>query len=492
MRLSELIRQIKNARCRGEGDPEVLALTCDSRGVTPGALFAALPGTKANGLEYVGDAVRRGAVAVLAGEEVPGCGVPAVVTDNPRRALSEAADTFYGFPSRRLKLIGVTGTNGKTTVAYLLTHALRQFGVRVGSLGTITYDTLARQRPAPLTTPGSVEFAGLLKEMADAGAEYAVVEVSSHALSQERVWSQRFAGAVFTNLSRDHLDYHGDMESYLRTKKRLFEQLDAGAWAVVNRDDPAAVFLTRGLAAKVVGYGLGGDAEVSGKIVESGISGVVMECRIGGEAVAFRTGLVGKHNAANCLAALAALHAAGFDALDSAAALASFPGVPGRLERITAPNGANIFIDYAHTDDALRTALAALRPLTAARLLVVFGCGGDRDRGKRPLMGRAAEELADVVFVTSDNPRTEPPERIIEDILGGLERPEVATTLVDRRQAVLAAVRQARAGDVVLVAGKGHEDYQLVGTERLHLDDRELVSEALTLPCGDEKQCVQL
>jgi UDP-N-acetylmuramoyl-L-alanyl-D-glutamate--2,6-diaminopimelate ligase len=475
MLLREIFQNVKSAELAGTGNPEIGRLVCDSRKVEPGALFAALPGKKTDGAEFAADAVAKGASAVLLPRNAEILPVPCVRVDNPRQALAEAACAFYGNPSAKLKLIGVTGTNGKTTVAYLLRHIFRNIGAKAGMMGTIEYDNGAVCVPAPLTTPESVDFTRYLAEMADNGAQYAVAEVSSHALSQFRVWGQRFACGVFTNLTRDHLDYHGGMGDYLQAKKILFDSLHGDAVAIVNQDDPSGTRVVENTEARVLRYGLGKGADLCGKIQESTLAGLKMEASGGMWAVNFATKLVGDYNALNCLAALGAAGSLGIDWEDAANALATFPGVPGRMEKIESKNGVTAFVDYAHTPDALKSVLQVLRPLAKKRLIVVFGCGGDRDCGKRPMMARAAEAVADLVIVTSDNPRTEEPVDIISDIMAGFENPELALVVPDRAEAVAEAVSRSLPGDVILLAGKGHENYQLIGTVKTHMDDRELL-----------------
>ncbi len=482
MRLRELASRIERARLIGEADPEILSIETDSRRVGPGALFVALPGSRADGVQFAPEAVARGARAVLTGREASGLAVPQVVADEPRRAVGEAAAALHDRPSERLKLIGVTGTNGKTTVAHLLAECLRASGERVGLLSTIRYETGKQSVPAPLTTPDAATFTRSLAEMVDSSMDWAVAEVSSHALDQFRVWPHRFVCGIFTNLTRDHLDYHADMGAYLRTKKRLFDGLPEDGWAVINQDDPAGTHMVEGTPARVCRYGFGDGTRVRGRVLETGLAGSLFEVG-GGDRESWRltvrTPLVGRHNVTNCLAVLAALHCLGGNLEAAVGRIESYTGVPGRLERIDGPDEVTAFVDYAHTPDALQSVLGVLRPLTRGRLFVVFGCGGDRDRGKRPIMGRAAEDGADVVILTDDNPRTEEAGAILDEIRTGLQKPATVRSIPDRGEAVRTALREAAAGDVVLVAGKGHEDYQIIGTERYPLDDRQLVREAM-------------
>ncbi len=488
MRLRELAGEMHGVEVAGRGDPGILFLTSDSRAALPGALFAALPGCRGDGAAYISDAVKRGAVALLL-SCIPDVdpGVPYLVAADARKALGEAADVFYEHPSRSLDLIGVTGTNGKTTTAYLLRHIFNFAGWRCGMLGTVEYDLGDKLEPAPLTTPDVVRFTRSLAEMRDFGCRAAAVEVSSHALDQDRTWPHRFACGIFTNLTRDHLDYHGDMGRYLEAKRILFTCLDDKAIAVLNYRDPASVRLAEGCVARTYGYFLAGGGAREGNIPPDTLRAEIVESSLAGQAFQvngyglerkFHTPLVGRHNVENCLGAARAAVGLGLGAATVAEALERFPGVPGRLERMESRSGAVAFVDYAHTDDALHSVLSVLRPLVKGKLVTVFGCGGDRDKGKRPLMAKAAEALSDLVIVTSDNPRTEEPADIISGIMAGFADRSKVRVDPDRAGAIRLAASLAGAGDAILVAGKGHENYQIIGTEKRHLDDRELVREA--------------
>lgn len=488
MRLSELAREMHGVEQGGSGDPGILSLSLDSRQTEAGALFIAMSGCRDEGAAYVNEAIRRGAVAVLADcmpRIVPG--FPCLVAENVRKAAGEAADAFYRHPARNLDLIGVTGTNGKTTTAYLLRHIFNHMGRRCGMLGTIEYDLGNKIEPAPLTTPDAVHFTRFLAEMRDFGCAAAVAEASSHALVQERTWPHRFACGIFTNLTRDHLDYHGDMERYLEAKRSLFLRLDEKAAAVFNCRDPHAGRMAEACRARKFGYELQGDGSfrqwfgggaVEASIVESDLRGQTFHVVGCGMDMDFRTSLIGAHNVENCLGAILAAVALGIGPRAVAEALAEFPGVPGRLERVASPPEVGVFVDFAHTDDALRSVLTVLRPLTKGRLITVFGCGGDRDKGKRSLMARAAAELSDRVVVTSDNPRTEDPAAIIRDIMAGFPDPGKVEVEPDRAAAMRLAAGLLRSGDTLLAAGKGHENYQIIGTEKRHMDDRELLRNA--------------
>jgi UDP-N-acetylmuramoyl-L-alanyl-D-glutamate--2,6-diaminopimelate ligase len=495
MRLSQVMAGA-GAAGAARGDPEVTQVTGDSRAVRPGAVFFAVPGTRADGHDFAAEAVRAGAVAVVAERAVEVSPALLLLAPSSRRALAVAAANLHGRPGDALTLCGVTGTKGKTTVTYLVEACAAAARVPAGVVGTVTYRFPGASRPASHTTPGTEELQALLAEMVRAGTRLAVLEVSSHALAQERVAGLAFRAAGFTNLSRDHFDYHRDLEAYYQAKRRLFaEHLAADGVAVVNADDAHGARLAgelRESGREVWRYSLSGPAELTAREVRSGLAGIAAVLGTPRADLEVRSPLVGSHNLENLLCAAGLGLAVGLPPESVAAGLSASPGAPGRLERIEG-RGVAAFVDYAHTDESLSRACAALRPLVAGRLLVVFGCGGDRDRGKRPLMGLAAGRAADLVVVTSDNPRTEQPSDIIAAIVPGLEQAGLRRisaaaaargergyrVLPDRREAIAAALAAARAGDAVLVAGKGHEDYQLVGTEKRHLDDREEVRRAL-------------
>ena len=462
-------------------------LAHDSREVGPGGCFFALRGAAADGHLFIDKAVQHGATAVVCESPprtaLPG-GVALVTVTDTRAALAAAAAVFFDHPSEHLRLVGVTGTNGKTTTAFVLHHLLSALGEAAGLIGTIEVRIGERTVEATHTTPDALALNGLLCEMVDAGCTACAMEVSSHALVQQRVRGQRFAAAVFTNLTHDHLDYHGSVEAYRDAKASLFAMLDAGAVAIVNQDDAAWEAMVKGSAARVVTYGASGpDAPGHGRAADIPFEIVANEpdglrLRLGGETRKFR--LAGDFNAYNLAAAYAVGTELGFESAAVLDALQTAPPVPGRLETLRADDGTVAVVDYAHTPDALDNVLATVREMlpAGAALTCVFGCGGDRDRAKRPLMGRIAERRADRVVLTNDNPRTEDPERILAEIAAGLDDPGAATVLPDRAAAIRRAVADAAPGDVIVVAGKGHETYQITGTERAHFDDREAVREA--------------
>jgi UDP-N-acetylmuramoyl-L-alanyl-D-glutamate--2,6-diaminopimelate ligase len=458
------------------GEVEFTGVADDSRRVRSGDLFCAWSGTATDGHQYLGVAAEAGAEAALVERKVRGVSLPQVPVRNGRRAAAVAASLFYGDPQDELRLVGVTGTNGKTTSVWILRHMLALGGpsASLGTLGTILDDGLLLPGSEALTTPGPVDLAQLLRALADRGVSSVAMEVSSHALDQGRVHSLRFDVALFTNLTRDHLDYHGTLETYLAAKRSLVRLLRETGCAVINADDPAWAGLADEAPAALT-FGMQARADVTAREVSVGPDGVRFElCAPGGRARA-QLPLLGAFNVHNALAAAAACLALGHGVQETAAALATVPQVPGRLERISVVP-CPVLRDYAHTPDALQRVLEALRPLTAGRLMVVFGAGGDRDTGKRPLMGAIAEQLADVVIVTSDNPRTEDPDAIINDIEAGMSAAR-HIRITDRRAAIAKAVSMAEAEDIILLAGKGHETYQIIGNEKQSFDERAVVGE---------------
>ena len=487
MHWKELLAKVPSLAGEGALDPQIRAIADDSRRVGEGTLFVARGGSRSDGGAFIADAVARGAVAVVA---APGVAVPAGVavgrTRDPAAAAAQVAHAFHGFPARQLKVAGVTGTNGKTTIAFLLQQCMAAAGRKFGLIGTVLTDDGRQRLSSELTTPGAIELAGLLARMRDNGCSGVSMETSSHALDQGRVAGIDFAVATFTNLSGDHLDYHGTMEAYADAKARLFEGLANGAWAVVNADDPAHRRMLRDCRARVIRCGFSGGESLDAEVA-------VLEARLGSMRVRLqgpwgelqaRLPMMGRHNCMNALQAVAAAWALGVEreALERAMAVAKAP--PGRLEPVTDPDAPfAVMVDYAHTDDALLNVLRAVRPALPqeGRLIVVFGCGGDRDRTKRPRMARVACEFADRIVITSDNPRTEDPEAILAEIRTGVppHRADRVDCIVDRREAIRQAVRMAGPGDAVVIAGKGHEDYQIIGRERRPFDDRQVAIEAL-------------
>ena len=463
----------------GELPETVTAIADDSRVVTAGALFAAVRGTARDGHDYLRSAAGAGAAAAIV-DDPARTTLPAIVVGDSRRAAAVAAAAFYGEPARGMRLVGVTGTNGKTTTVGMLRHLLDRPAARSASIGTLgtlvgSAGDALEGSAAVLTTPGPVELQRTLRALADAGVRTVAMEVSSHSLHQHRVEGVRFAAAVFTNFTRDHLDYHGTMEAYFAAKASLVSQLADDGAAVVNTDDPAWNALPR--APRRVTFGMGAAADVRATNVGFTPAGSEWLLVTHDASHAVQLPLIGDFNVANALGAAAAAHALGMDPATIAGRLTAQPQVPGRLEIIG--RHPTVLRDYAHTPDALERALTALRPFTVGALVVVFGAGGDRDRGKRPLMAEVASRLADRVIITSDNPRTEDPERILDDIAAALQ-PGRYERIEDRRAAIAQAIAIADpARDVVLLAGKGHEDYQVRGTTKLPFDEKDIVGRLL-------------
>jgi len=515
--LRDLLPDSIPVRIQGNLEVEVAHVAYDSRAVRHGTLFFALPGRKTDGVRFLDQAYANGACAVVApspiaqawGKDLAESSRPTIIgCDSPRILLGIAADRFYKTPSARLALVGITGTSGKTTTTYLLESIWRVQGWSPGVIGTVNYRYCDKKLPAPFTTPEALELQALLADMEAEKVSHVVMEVSSHALAQERVRGCRWDGAIFTNLGRDHLDFHADLEDYFAAKSRLFLQALVDSekphrFAAINVDDPwGRKLLSFSLPGKVVTYGLHPDATVSvGDVIKNfdGLSGTL---RLGKESVPFSSQLLGEPHLYNILAAATAAYAMGVSATTIAEGITRCEHIPGRMEPIIAGQPFTVLVDYAHKPDALEKVLMSVRQMATKRLLTVFGCGGDRDRGKRPLMGEAAGRFSDVVILTSDNPRTEEPWRIIAEaepglVLSGLKKADDPTqvaslsrgylVLADRREAIRAVLSGAQPGDVVVIAGKGHEDYQIIGTTKYHFDDREEVRLYLSAHYSEER-----
>jgi len=485
--LSQLIEPLQEALPAVERhgpDVAVSGLCSDSRAVVKGDLFIAGIGTRDDGLAHVEEALAKGAVAVLAARRPVGINGTACITvgDVPL-AKALVANAFFGHPSRRLDTIGVTGTNGKTTTTFMLRSILTMDGRGTGLVGTLGAWIGGRHEPLRHTTPDAIELQRLLARMVDENLAAAVMEVSSHALMQRRAHGIAFDAAIFTNLTPDHLDYHGTMEAYAAAKGRLFEELSESAVAVLNADDPASRLYRLSTPARVLTFGLSTQADVTARISRLDGDGtrLLLVAPELGPPIDIHLRLIGRHNVMNALGAATAALALGLPASAVATGLESLPAVPGRLEPVCCGQDFRVLVDYAHTPDALEKVLDLLRPLTQGALRVVFGCGGDRDRTKRPVMGRAVAARADALYVTSDNPRSEDPEAILDEVLAGipLERRGATVREVDRREAIRRACAESRPGDVLLIAGKGHETTQTIGARVLPFDDRAVAREVL-------------
>jgi UDP-N-acetylmuramoyl-L-alanyl-D-glutamate--2,6-diaminopimelate ligase len=463
------------------GTLPVAGLEYDSRRVQPGFLFFAFPGARADGREFAQQAVDQGAVAVVSELPSPdgylGCWIQ---VEHGRQALALAARNFYGDPAKRLNLTGVTGTNGKTTTTFLIDAVLRAAGKTTAMVGTIEYRLAGEVRPAVNTTPESLDLYRLFHELEQVGGTHATMEVSSHALALGRVYGMTFHTAVFTNLTRDHLDFHHTMEDYFAAKRLLFapEGSTRAEWAVINFDDPYGRQI--GPLPHTLRYGFEAGADLRGSSLEMNFQGLRFTVQQGRERVQLTSPLVGKFNAYNILAACGAALSYGLDWATITRAIANAPLVPGRFESVQQGQPFLIVVDYAHTDDALRNVISVARELRPKRVITLFGCGGDRDRTKRPLMAQAAAQASDYVVLTSDNPRSEDPLGIMNDALVGLRRFDTPHTIEpDRAKAIRAALKEARTGDIVILAGKGHETYQVLKDRVIHFDDREVARDVL-------------
>jgi UDP-N-acetylmuramoyl-L-alanyl-D-glutamate--2,6-diaminopimelate ligase len=479
-RVSVLLEALSDKRVVGTVPATVHGLTADSRKVERGDCFVAVPGFKQDARRFIPDAVARGArLVVTEGDAVPGVGVAQVLVPATRPALAHLAAAYYGHPSHALTLVGITGTNGKTTTSYLVDALLREAGP-TGILGTIQYVVGDEVRPAGQTTPEALDIEAMLATMRDRGIKGVAMEVSSHALALSRVEGLAFDVAVFTNLTQDHLDFHGSLDEYGRAKRRLFELL-AGSpkrrrTAVVNGDDPWGSRMVAGLDLEVLTFGLGAGHRLRAARWTSSLEGIHMHVETPRGALDLDSPLIGEHNVMNLLGAIGVGIGLGLEPSTIARALRGVSAVPGRFEQVRAGQPFLVVVDYAHTPDALERVLATARKITTGRLGVVFGCGGDRDRTKRPIMGEIAARLADRVWITSDNPRSEDEHAIIEEIAIGVRRVCAATDryamVAERRAAIFAALSWAAAGDAIVIAGKGHETYQIVGADILPFDDR--------------------
>lgn len=506
--LGDLVRGLAGVRAVGDAGVRIKGMAYDSRRCGPGDLFVAVPGTRLDGSGFIARAMEAGASAALAREVPPG--VSGAIAADVRLAMGLLAARLAGHPDREMTVIGVTGTNGKTTITYLLESILREAGARPGVIGTINYRYGSKTMPANTTTPESVDVFEMLGEMRAAGVTHAVMEVSSHALDQKRVSGLRLRLAAFTNLTRDHLDYHRDLTDYFAAKKKLFTEVITGEWteeggsaggppvAALNLDNEAGARLCAELKqrkVRVIGYGIKAQsADVKASDLSLSASGLSARIAAPGQELRVSSRLVGSHNLENILAAAALALALEIDPRAIENGIGKLTRVPGRLEPVDNDAGIKVLVDYAHTPDALEHAVTTCRSLAPRRLITVFGCGGDRDPGKRPLMGRIAVSGSDLAVITSDNPRTEDPQKIIEQIVAGVnagarrlgqgedmsgQGEKGFAVEPDRKKAIRLALAAAGRGDIVLIAGKGHEDYQIMGTRKVHFDDREEAGEAL-------------
>jgi UDP-N-acetylmuramoyl-L-alanyl-D-glutamate--2,6-diaminopimelate ligase len=482
MRLKELIKSIGDYQGGPLEDFQVKGISCNSKTVSAGYIFVAIKGTRQDGSRFISEAVKKGArlVIVQSSEFMVHSFKKAIFihVKDARKALAELAAAFYGYPSRKIKIAGITGTNGKTTISYLVESILKEAGLDAAVIGTINYRFADKIVPAINTTPGPIEIQSLLAEMLESGVEYAAMEVSSHALDQNRIEGVDFSSAIFTNFTQDHLDYHLTMEKYFLAKAKLFKSLNKNAFAVLNNDDPYSERIKKITAASVITYAIEKEAEVMAIDIKLDISATNFSLICGKAKMPLTFRLIGKHNVYNALAAAAWGIKEELPPALIKSALEKFKFVPGRLERIDCAGGNLVFVDYAHTEDALANVIKTLRQVSKKRIIVVFGCGGDRDKSKRPKMGRVVSELADFAVITSDNPRSEKPLSIIEDIKRGINKNNYCV-IFERIDAIRESLSMAGPQDVVLIAGKGHENYQVLKDRIIHFDDCEAVKECL-------------
>jgi UDP-N-acetylmuramoyl-L-alanyl-D-glutamate--2,6-diaminopimelate ligase len=487
--LQALQGRVEILEAQGNQDVPVSAITDDSRLVRGGSLFVAVKGEQVDGHQFIPAAMKAGMAALVTQQPVVNGSFPLVRVADSRMALGLLGSRFYGEPASQIRMIGVTGTNGKTTTTYVCKALLEALGRQVGLIGTVAYQIGKEIIPASHTTPGALELQQLLARMVAAGCTTAVMEVSSHALAQDRTSGCEYDVAVFSNLTQDHLDFHKTMEEYFQAKLRLFTGLTgvtkSKKRAIVNSDDPYGARIKGLCPAPVWTYGLKAKADLRAEDVRLSLGGTTFRAATPAGSFPVESHLVGEHNVYNLLAAIGVALHEGATPEQVQQAVTQVTNVPGRFERVMAGQSFTVVVDYAHTEDALVRLLTAAQALKAGRIITVFGCGGDRDRGKRPKMGRAAVAYSDVVILTSDNPRTEDPLSILQEVEVGVtdalqQRPQVQYRKVaDRREAIAAAVKEARPGDMVLIAGKGHEDYQIIGTKKFHFDDREVAREAI-------------
>lgn len=476
MKLKDLTDEIAVEQFNGSWDIEIAGISYDSRKIKPGNAFVCIEGYRTDGHQYVLDAEKKGASVIIAQKPVVSA-LPVLYTEDTRLALAQMAKRFYRNPAKNFKLIGITGTNGKTTVTYLIKSILEKQGYTVGLIGTNQNMIGTQVLPSEHTTPESLELYAMFAEMASRGAQYVVMEVSSHALELKRVGGCEFETAVFTNLTQDHLDFHGDMESYFQAKQRLFSMCRK---AVINTDDIYGKRLAAAAECELLSYGVDSDADITASNLNISARGVTFGIEYQKRGYLARLGIPGKFSVYNALAAVGAAISMGISLKNATDGLAGAHGVKGRAEVLPTGTSYTVMIDYAHSPDGLKNILSTIREFAGGRIITVFGCGGDRDRTKRPLMGQMAAKLSDFLIVTSDNPRSEDPEAIIRDILPGVEKENCDfVQITSRRDAIAYALRMAQPHDIILLAGKGHETYQILKDKTIHFDEREVVAQLL-------------
>ena len=481
MKLSTLVHHLGSMGTYNLCDVEITGITNDSRKVKPGYLYVAIKGYKADGHNFIKKSLELGAQAIVSEEKLSlNTNIPQIVVRNTRKALSSLSCCFYNNPSQKINVVGVTGTNGKTTTTFLTKSIIEKAGYEAGLIGTINYQIGKKMIPAQETTPESVELQRLIAEMVTAKMKFAVMEVSSHSAIQHRIENIDFKTAVFTNITTEHLDYHKTISNYMNAKVKLFENLRKDSFAVLNADDKFSEYFADRTNAKILWYGIKNDADIKAEICRESISNIIIKLKYSGREIDMKVPFVGVHNVYNALASVASAISLGFELDVIKSGIETAPTVPGRLESVPCNWGFEVVVDYAHTPHALETVLQALRNLVKGRILLVFGCGGDRDKEKRPLMGRIADEKSDIFWLTNDNPRSEDPLNIIDDIKAGIKPGRSFHIQTNRHEAIAEALSEAKDGDLVLVAGKGHEKYQIIKDTITPFDDREVIKTILS------------
>ena len=484
MRLKQLIESLDKRQCIYSrlNDFEVQGISCSSKVVRDNFIFVAIKGNKDDGHKFIEDAVNKGAKAVVVQIPNPKSQIPKDISvigvRDTRKAVAKLAAAFYKNPSSQLKVVGITGTNGKTTISYLIESILKEAGFNPAVIGTINYRFKDKVISSKNTTPGPIELQSMLAQMRGEGVNYAVMEVSSHALDQDRTGAVNFHSAIFTNLTQDHLDYHKTKANYFRAKSKLFKDLSSGSFAIINNDDAYGAKIKKLTKAKIITYGIDCSSDIQARDIRFDISQTEFILKTAEIKTNFQTRLIGRHNVYNILASVAFALSEGLDLEVVKSAIERFNFVPGRLERINGNADFSVFVDYAHTEDALSNVIKALRRLSQKRIIVVFGCGGERDKTKRPKMGHVVSELADYAIITNDNPRSENPQAIIDDIKKGIRKNNYCI-IPQRQEAIIKSLSLAKSGDIILVAGKGHENYQILKDKAVHFDDREVITACL-------------
>ena len=481
MKLSTLVHHLESMGTYNLCDVEITGITNDSRKVRPGYLYVAIKGYKADGHNFIKKSLECGAQAIVSEEKLSlDTSIPQIVVRNTRKALSSLSCCFYNNPSQKINVVGVTGTNGKTTTTFLTKSIIEKAGYEAGLIGTINYQIGEKMITAQETTPESVELQRLIAEMVAAKMKFAVMEVSSHSAIQHRIENIDFKTAVFTNITAEHLDYHKTISNYMNAKLELFKNLRKDSFAVLNADDEFSEYFADRTNAKILWYGIKNDADIKAEICRESTSDIMIKLKYSGKEIDMKMPFVGVHNVYNVLAAVASAISLGFELDVIKSGIETAPTVPGRLESVPCNRGFEVVVDYAHTPHALETVLQALRNLVKGRILLVFGCGGDRDKEKRPLMGRIADEKSDIFWLTNDNPRSEDPLNIIDGIKAGIKPGRSFHTQINRHKAIADALFEATDGDLVLVAGKGHEKYQIIKDTITPFDDREVIKAILS------------